>query len=265
MWRLLSIVLFLGFPAWLAPQQHSYTPADIEAGARLYRTTCGGCHGIAGDAVPGVDFTRGQYKQARSDEDIVRVIRNGVANTSMPPSSFSEAQAGTIVAYLRSMAGTAVANNSNSAVPGDSGRGKVLLEGKGNCRSCHRINGIGGQAGPDLSGIAAGGRGRPQGRVLIERLSRAILDPNAELAAEYRSYRVVTRGGQIIAGTLLNQDTFSLQLRDVNDKLVSVAKTDLREFGFVNSPMPSYRDKLTAQEVADVVSYLASLKGQENR
>jgi hypothetical protein len=28
------------------------------------------------------------------------------------------------------------------------------------------------------------------------------------------------------------------------------------------SPMPSYRDKLTTQEVADVVGYLMSLKGQ---
>jgi mono/diheme cytochrome c family protein len=37
-------------------------------------------------------------------------------------------------------------------------------------------------------------------------------------------------------------------------------KADLREHGFVDSPMPSYRDTLSQQEIADVVSYLLTLK-----
>jgi hypothetical protein len=61
-------------------------------------------------------------------------------------------------------------------------------------------------------------------------------------------------------GTLLNQDTFSVQMRDTNDRLMSYWKTDLKEFGFTPSPMPSYKDKLTPQEIADVVSYLVSLR-----
>lgn len=262
--RISFLLLLFAARVSVLPQQHSYTPADIEAGSRLYQTTCGGCHGAAGDAVFGIDFTKGQFKQARSDEDIIRAIRNGVPNTSMPPSNFSEAQAATIVAYLRSMAGAAVTAANSTAAAGDAARGKLLFEGKGNCLSCHRVSGTGGQTGPDLSNIAAGGRGRPQGRVLLERLERAIMDPNAELALEYRGYRLLTRSGTTITGTLLNQDTFTIQLRDANDRLASFTKSDLREFGFVNSPMPSYRGKLTALEVADLVSYLASLKGQVN-
>jgi mono/diheme cytochrome c family protein len=42
-------------------------------------------------------------------------------------------------------------------------------------------------------------------------------------------------------------------------------KSDLRDHGFVEkSPMPSFKDKLDAQELADVVSYLVSLKARVN-
>ena len=94
-------------------------------------------------------------------------------------------------------------------------------------------------------------------------LERAIVEPNAEIRQENRPVRAVTRGGATITGTLLNQDSFSLQVIDANERLVSVAKSDLREYALLKtSPMPSYRDKLTSQELADVVGYLASLRGR---
>ena len=80
------------------------------------------------------------------------------------------------------------------------------------------------------------------------------------MAAPYRFYQVVTNANVTARGTLLNQDTFSVQMRDTNDKLMSYWKTDLKEFAFVPSPMPSFKDKLTPQEIADVVSYLVSLR-----
>jgi hypothetical protein len=73
----------------------------------------------------------------------------------------------------------------------------------------------------------------------------------------------VARDGATITGRLLNQDTFSLQLVDSNERLLSLDKSNLREFTILkSSSMPSYRDKLTGPEVADVVSYLASLRGR---
>ena len=80
------------------------------------------------------------------------------------------------------------------------------------------------------------------------------------MAAPYRVYQVVTKANATVRGTLLNQDTFSIQMRDANDKLLSYWKQDLKEFGFMPSPMPSFKDKLTPQEIADVVSYLVSLR-----
>ncbi len=59
------------------------------------------------------------------------------------------------------------------------------------------------------------------------------------------------------------QSAFTVQLLDSKEQLRSFSKTDLRDYSVItNSGMPSYKDKLSTQELADVVSYLASLKGK---
>jgi hypothetical protein len=70
----------------------------------------------------------------------------------------------------------------------------------------------------------------------------------------------VARDGTVTTGRLLNLDSFSVQLLDTRERLQSFLKSDLRDHGFAPSPMPSYRTRLNAQEIADVVTYLASLK-----
>jgi len=72
---------------------------------------------------------------------------------------------------------------------------------------------------------------------------------------------VTPKSGAAIRGTLINQDTFSVQLMDEAQNLRSLLKTDLKESGFLPSSMPSFRGRLTAQDVADVVSYLLTLRG----
>ncbi len=76
---------------------------------------------------------------------------------------------------------------------------------------------------------------------------------------------MVTKDGQTITGRLLNLDSFTVQMLDSKEQLRSFEKANLRDYGIVDtSPMPSYKDKLNAQELADVVSYLVSLKGKVN-
>jgi mono/diheme cytochrome c family protein len=333
-----TLVLILGAVVGLGTailaQQHSYTQAEIDAGAKLYESNCGSCHGENGDKIVGIDFTKGTFKTARTDDDMIRIIRNGVPNTGMPPNPFSEVQANTIVAFVRSMLGGRAANTSLIAsLTGDAARGKTIFEVKGNCVTCHAVNGAGGTSGPDL-GAPAGGRGGGRGGAAAavppapgggaagappaaaagagrggrgarggaapapgapgaagpprgggappagappaaggggggrggrgapnpQQLERSILDPSAEMTGDYRIYQVITKANVTARGTLLNQDTFSVQMRDNTDKLMSYWKQDLKEYGFVPSPMPSYRNVLTPQEVADVVSYLVSLR-----
>jgi len=157
---------------------------------------------------------------------------------------------------------------------GDTIRGKGIFEGKGNCQSCHRVNGIGSLYGPDLSAIGAaprvaapaGGRGGqaappPPSEPTPQQLAQSILDPNAVVSVQNRYIRLTMKDGKTIWGKILSVDTFAYQIFDSTEKLANISKTDVRE-ATMTSPMPSYRDKLTTQELSDVVSYLMSLKGQ---
>lgn len=244
------LVLVIGIVARGASlsAQHD-TAADIEDGGRVYRDSCANCHGPDGDEIAGVDLGHGQFRRAASDQDLVGIIRNGIPGTPMPASNFSEEQAARVIAYLRSMA----AAGTKTDLVGDGARGRAFFEGRGACSNCHRVNGAGSRLGPDLSGIG-------QLRRSIE-LKSSLLEPNAEILGNNRFYRIVTSNGTEVVGRLLNLDTFSVQILDTREQLRSFVKTDLREYGFVDkSPMPSYQGKLTEQELADVLSYLASLR-----
>jgi len=72
----------------------------------------------------------------------------------------------------------------------------------------------------------------------------------------------VLKDGTAITGRLLNLDNFTLQFFDSKDRLVTLQRSELREFGALKSPMPSYRDKLTTSELSDLLAYLVTLKGQ---
>ncbi len=137
---------------------------------------------------------------------------------------------------------------------GDPTRGRTLFEGKGGCTSCHRVGDTGPGLGPNLSDIGL--------QRTFDQLRKSLLEPDATVQPKNRLYRVVTRDGKTITGRLLNQDPYSLQMLDSEGKLVAFQRADLRDAGYVQTPpMPSYRDKLSAEEQADLLAYLASLKG----
>ena len=224
--------------------------AEAEAGKQLYGVNCSNCHGPKGDFVSGVDLMHGKFRRASTDNELVAIIVQGIAGTPMPPAKLTDAQARGIVAYLRRAAEENDAGVSSTA---DTAHGQALFASKG-CQNCHRIQGKGSRVGPDLSNIGA--------LRMAAEIERSILDPNAEILAENRYVRAVTRDGAIITGRILNEDTFTLQLIDSHEKLVSLSKANLREFSFLkDSPMPSFRGKLSSQELADLVGYLAALKG----
>ena len=94
-------------------------------------------------------------------------------------------------------------------------------------------------------------------------LMRSLVDPAGEVRPENRSIRVVMKDGRTLTGRFLNQDTFSIQLIDATDKMLSIDKSTVRESSILStSLMPLFKDKLNAQDLADVVSYLSSLKGR---
>jgi len=75
--------------------------------------------------------------------------------------------------------------------------------------------------------------------------------------------RAVTRDGQRLTGVRVNEDPFSIQFRDATSALHSFFKNELAEFAKDEgkTPMPSYRDRLDATALDDLVAYLVSLEG----
>lgn len=166
------------------------------------------------------------------------------------------------------------APGSAAGPAGDPVRGQAIFEGKGNCLSCHRVNGVGSRMGPDLSDIGKAVRGRgpsPPIESMVagnpEAMARKMLDPDAEVAPANRFVRVVTKDGTTLTGRLLNHDNFSVQLLESapgasQGKLRAFQISDLRSFEVITkSQMPSYQGKLETQEVADIAAYLMTLKG----
>jgi putative heme-binding domain-containing protein len=170
----------------------------------------------------------------------------------MPAWHLDAAELAGVIAYLRNMS-----TFDASAVPlGDPAHGRTIFEGAGQCASCHRVDGKGPRVAPDLSDIAA--------LRTPDFLQRTLLDPNASMLPANRTVRAVTRDGKVITGRRLNEDTYTIQLIDQQEHLVSLVKADLRGYTFVQtSGMPSYKDKLSSKDVADLVAYLLSLKGSQ--
>jgi putative heme-binding domain-containing protein len=227
--------------------QHE-TAQDLLDGQRAYSERCATCHGPNGDLIPNIDFSRGQFRRPMADADLVRIIRQGIPNTPMPATNVTEAQASQIVAYLRSLA----AGKSAAVIAGDAVRGKTVFDTKGNCTSCHSVAGIGAHKAPDLANVG-GLRRTPE-------LERSLLEPQADVQPNHRHYRVVLQDGTTVTGWLLGYDTFNIRMLDSREELRSFAKSDLKSHGFTESPMPSYRNTLTPQEIADIVSYLSTLR-----
>src|SRR6266853_4046995 len=99
--RFAIVAVFISAAA-LSLAQHTVRPVNIGEGRSLYKANCVLCHGILGNSVAGVDLRRGNFRRAASDQDIVKVIREGIPGTTMPSNKLSAEQAADIVSYLRS-------------------------------------------------------------------------------------------------------------------------------------------------------------------
>ncbi len=249
----LLLALAAGAPARGAQssQDHTYTAADIQIGSRLYASQCAQCHGANGETVSGINLRRGQFRKPMSDDDLRRAITTGVSGTGMPPFALQGAELDGLVAFIR--AGFDV--GGAAARVGDAARGRELFEGKGKCGSCHRVNGQGPRLAPDLSDV-----GILRSPAQFE---RSLMEPVSQMMPINRPVRIVMRDGRTILGRRLNEDTYTVQVIDHDERLVSLDKADIRELEVSKtSPMPRATDVLSRDEIADVIGYLVSLRGE---
>lgn len=229
---------------------NSFTsPEDVAAGSRIFRSHCASCHGIDGSGAKGPDLTPGVYRHGSEDLDLYNTISLGIPGSEMSGIFFEGKQLWQIVAFVRSVA----ARSDGGQVTGDPARGATLAGGKGGCLQCHMAGGEGGRMGPSLNDIGAARS--------PNHLKAAILEPGDQVLPIHWTVKAKTKKGEAVSGRRLNEDTFSVQLLDSNDRLVSLAKSDLESYEIVKkSSMPSYKGVLSDSEVDDIVAYLVSLR-----
>lgn len=217
----------------------------VARGGELFDRNCTACHGARALGGRAPNLTRGDWKSGGSDEAILRNIVKGIPGTQMPAFPMPDEDAKAVVAYLRSLEGA----KTEAAFTGNAKAGGALFFGSAGCGNCHMVQGRGGRLGPDLTTVA---KDRRQ-----EDLRASLREPSAKLRPGFRTVNVAMRDGRTLTGVAKNEDTFSIQLMDRQEKLHFLDKANVREVTQTHqSLMPA--SKLSETQTNDVLAFLKS-------
>jgi len=244
----------------IADQARNPFAGDVKAataGAVLFRQECMFCHGVAArGGMRGPDLTAGSWSHGGSDADLARTISAGVPGTAMPPNTLTADEIWQVVAYLRTL------QQPVAVTAGDQQRGEALFFGTARSSTCHIVNGRGGRLGPELSTV-----GSARSRAYIV---ESIREPNRQLtrnrafgdSLKYDTVTAVTADGRTIVGVPMNEDTFTVQVMDMSERVHSLEKKSLKSIRHEDrSLMPSYdTSRLGNADLDDLMAYLQSLR-----
>ncbi len=233
------------------------TPYDVAQGERYFERQCSRCHGFdaKGNDETGAPDLTGRLNRASTDTGIFNIVRNGVPGTAMLPvdANLPDAQVWQVVAYIGSLR----YDPSLVDLPGDADAGVAVFRGKGDCDSCHMVNGRGGRLGPDLSRV--GENNRP------EELLDALVDPHDDVAPRWWTLRITGADGVTREGFRMGEDSFSVRIMDNDTNLWHFPKNDIQDMERIEqSTMPSYDGTLSEGELDDLVAYLFTLRREDN-
>jgi putative heme-binding domain-containing protein len=138
---------------------------------------------------------------------------------------------------------------------GDPKRGKAIyLSTATRCAICHKVQGQGGDVGPDLSQIG--------GKFDRTHLIESILDPSAEIVQGYYSTLIETKAGRSYTGIVKSESATAITLVDAEAKSITIASKDIerREQSKVSLMPEGLVNHLTPGEFTDLIAYLATLR-----
>ncbi|MFL5340758.1 MAG: PVC-type heme-binding CxxCH protein [Gemmataceae bacterium] len=152
-------------------------------------------------------------------------------------------------------AGDHLAGWRESLVGGDAAKGRDIFLNKSevSCVRCHKLNGTGGDVGPELAGI-----GGKQNR---EYLLESIVLPDKQIAKGFDSVVLELTNGKTVTGVLKSEDDKEVKLMTAEGHAIVVPKAQIEERRRGKSAMPEdLVQKLTRREIRDLVEFLAGLK-----
>ena len=229
------------------------TEQEIADGKATFRSNCAFCHGLVGGGGRGPALNTGRFLHGSTDDDIKTLIRSGVPGTTMPSFEFEKDELSNLVAYVHSL--SSGAQHNTQPVPGNPVDGRKVYERSG-CGGCHRIGNEGSVFGPDLTRIGAGRS--------PEYIRESLVNPSADIPEDYTGVTVVTRDGKRVTGVRINEDTFTVQLRDASQKFQMFEKNEVQKvISETKSLMPPY-SSLSQGDLQNLLAYLDTLRGGLN-
>jgi PQQ-dependent dehydrogenase (methanol/ethanol family) len=224
------------------------TPDAAPDGQKLFVDNCSACHGADARGGRAPDLTSGKWQHGSTAAEIARNIHDGIGGTGMPAFPLQGNQTRVIADWLLS-----VTRGSDEQATGDVATGRGVFFGAGGCSGCHAVNGSGRGFAPDLSGIG-------QQRSVAD-LTRAITQPGENPRGGNKGAEVQTTEGKTIRGAIVMENTFSLYLREQDEKLHLIAKSDIRSRKDLKTLMPKIA--LSTKQVTDLVAFLKAPSGVE--
>src|SRR5437773_5667902 len=216
---------------------------------QTYSKLCAGCHGDDARGTQQAPGLSGNPSvRGRSAQSLRNVIRNGIPAAGMPafdlPADTLDALTTLIVSLNRVAA--------KSSVPGDVAAGKQFFFGKGQCASCHLVQGEGSPIGPDLSDIGL--------ELMVDEIREALQNPDARIAAGYGVVSVRLRNGRTFRGFARIRTSFDLAVQDLTGAFHAVSLDDV---AVITDEKRSHMERVTASvdELRDVIAFLSRLTG----
>jgi len=249
--------VFIGAVGHAQTPIDTMTDSDLDAGESVFRVHCARCHGMQGEGGEGSNLARPRLRHANDDQQLYDLVDEGIPGTGMPGVwAISDEQRWQVTYYVRSL-GQLVSGE----MPGDPIAGKAIYQGKGGCPACHIVDGQGRGIGPELTLIGEQ-RGAEHLRVALDAPSES--QPSTAGYMDFLTVRAQTDYADV-EGMRINEDAFSVQIRDIAGQVHSFRKSDLvgYEKVFAHSLMPEYTAVLSEQERDDLVSYLMTLRSEQ--
>jgi putative membrane-bound dehydrogenase-like protein len=158
-------------------------------------------------------------------------------------------QAATVFADASSSTRAAVVEKFKPALKlkGDAAKGKTTFAQV--CISCHKLDGVGIELGPDLRSVVQHD---------AEKLLNSILDPSAIIEPGFMAYHCTLKSGEQLYGVIATETSASLTLKMAGNMTKSVLRSEIEKLQSTGaSLMPEGLEAaLTPQSLADLIAYL---------
>jgi putative heme-binding domain-containing protein len=255
-----SLVIVLSVPALMLPAPPLLAACDalrpfagssgaythdqlVERGRQVFEQNCAVCHGLDASGGRGPNLRRVHIARAPDDEALCELIETGIP-PEMPDGSFlTDQDVRELVTFVRSLG-----ESASAPLTGDPQRGARVFAASG-CLSCHIFGGEGRGFGPELTDLSD--------RRSPSFIREVLLNPASRLPSEFLWVRLSTKAGEIVQGIRINEDNYSIQLKEADGSYRSFDKSALGSVDRLKgeTPMPSFAH-LSSADLQDLVAYL---------